>query len=162
MGMSEIKIGAVVTLQSGGGEMTIAGGPSYDGLFLCSAFDSNGWTGHWLPPEALKLACDELSTSEIRGRNRMAIETLRETFTLRAGCNRVDDAAEDASAEFQAYREQWAIDERLAVRDQADEWRTAAASYPDGLTTFLEALRSNGQDGDLRSCAADVLEALAK
>jgi hypothetical protein len=47
--------------------------------------------------EALKLAHDNR-----KRRVANALEMLRETFTLRPGCNAIEDAAEDACADYQS------------------------------------------------------------
>jgi uncharacterized protein YodC (DUF2158 family) len=157
--------GTVVELKSGGGRMTVLG--SKRRLVECAGWGSDAdqpFTTTF-PPDALRLASDDPESSA-RARNKAAVETLREAFTLRAGCNRVDHAAEDAAAEYRTYRAQSV---RLFHPDESNRslavlqaWRDTAASYPEAAARLAEGLRANGKDGDLRACAAALLEAFAQ
>lgn len=155
-------IGAVVELQSGGGKMTVVGGPDSDGLLECASYEG-GVQYARLPPTALRFAPSTSEEAIVFG----AIETLRDAFKLRPDCDRVDYAAEDAVAEYRAYRQQTqehVCPPGLLERRQqapASAWKAKAHNNPDALEAFLGALRG-GQDGDLRARAADLLEAFAR
>jgi uncharacterized protein YodC (DUF2158 family) len=163
MQATDFPIGTVVQLQSGGGRMTVTS-HSVKGWLECASFDDTQPYFCLVHPAAVRAVGNNPETSA-QALNEVAVEELRGAFKLRAGCDRVDHAAEDAAAEYRAYREQTqqhVCPAGLLERQRAlvSAWKAKAHNNPEALM-FLGALRKGTAD-DLRTRAADLLEAFAR